>query len=117
MGFVRTILSAMISAALVAPMAPAQAAEAKEPLIITKASDGGAILLASNAGTNTSLARAEADETNSLDQAINSFSNAVAEAIRADQEATHAACKASKRPKSGTPAGWEWGARCSYIRR
>jgi hypothetical protein len=117
MGFERTILSAMISAALVAPTAPVQAAGAKEPLIITKASDGGAILLASNAGTNTSLARAQVDETSSLDQAINSFASAVAAALRADQEATQAACKASKPPKPGTPASWTWGARCSYIRR
>ena len=117
MGFVRTILSAMISAALVAPMAPVHAAGAKEPLIITKATDGGAILLASNAGTNTSVARAETDETSSIDQAINTFASAVAEALRADQEATQAACKASKPPKPGTAAGWEWGARCSYVRR
>lgn len=117
MGFVRTNLSAMISAVLVAPIAPVHAAGAKEPLIITKATDGGAILLASNAGTNTSVVRAETDETNSIDQAINMFASAVAEALRADQEATQAACKASKRPKPGTAASWEWGARCSYIRR
>jgi hypothetical protein len=117
MGFERTILSAMISAALVAPTTPVQAAGAKEPLIITKATDGSAILLASNAGTNTSVVRAETDETSSIDQAIDAFAAAVAEALRTDQEATQAACKASKPPKPGTAAGWEWGARCSYIRR
>ena len=117
MGFERTILSAMISAALVAPTAPVQAAGAKEPLIITKASDRGAILLASNAGTNASLARAETDEASTLDQGINTFAIAVAEALRADQEAIRATCKASKPPNPGTAAAWEWGARCTYVRR
>lgn len=117
MGFERTILSAVISAALVAPVAPVRAAGAKEPLIITKASEGGAIVLASNAGANVSLARADTDETVSFDQGIDRFAQAVAEALRADQEATQAACKASKAPKPGTAAGWAWGARCTYIRR
>ena len=117
MGFERTFLSAMISAALLEPITPVHAAGAKEPLIITKASDGGALLLASNAGANTSVTRVETSETSSLDQAIETFASAVADALRADQEAIQAACKASKPPKPGTAAGWEWGARCSYVRR
>ena len=117
MGFERKILSAMISAALVAPTAPVQAAGAKEPLIITKATDGGTMLLASNAGTSTSIVHVEAVGSDSLDQALNGFASAVAEALRADQEATQAACKASKPPKPGTAAAWQWGARCTYVRR
>lgn len=117
MGFERTILSAMISAATLAPMVPAHAAGANEPLIITKASDGGALLLASNAGANMSVTRVETSESSSVDQAINNFSSAVAEALRADQQAIQTACKASKPPNPGTAAAWEWGARCSYVRR
>ena len=114
MGFERTILSAMISAASLAPMVPAHAAGAKEPLIITKASDGGALLLA---GANMSVTPVETSESSSVDQAINNFSSAVAEALRADQQAIQTACKASKPPNPGTAAAWEWGARCSYVRR
>jgi hypothetical protein len=116
MGFERTILSAMISAALLSS-ASAHAAGAKEPLIITKASNADAIVLASNDGAKMSLARAETSEAGSIDQAINDFARAVGDAIRAEQEATEAACKASNPPKANTAAAFHWRARCSYVRR
>lgn len=116
MGFERTILSAAVSAALV-PAASAHAAGAKEPLIITKASNGDAIVFASNEGAKMSFARAEPDETSLIDQAISNFGRAVSDALRADQDATQAACKLSTPPKAGTPVAWEWGARCTYVRR
>jgi hypothetical protein len=51
-----------------------------------------------------------------MDDAMNRFGQAIGRAIEAEQQAVQAACKSAERPKPGTPAAYDWRARCSYQR-
>jgi len=83
------------------------AAPAPEPLIITKLPEQELLVTRS----------AAIQQGPSIDDAMERLSQAIGRALRADQQATQAACKSREAPKAGTPEVFDWRARCSYVRR
>ena len=119
MGFKRNIAAAL-AAALIVGVSPAAAAAAPsvEPLVITKLPDPEqALVTTGEPALKVVRTGAGADEQPSFDQAMQSFGRAVDRAIRLEQQAMKAACKASTPPKPGSAEVYAWGARCSYDRR
>jgi hypothetical protein len=117
MGFKRKIAAA-VAAALMAGVSPAAAAPSAEPLVITRLPDPEQALVRTAEPTLTVVrTAANVGDQPSFDQAMQSFGRAVDRAIRAEQQAMMAACKASTPPKPGSAQVYAWGARCSYDRR
>lgn len=106
MRFKRIAMRTALAVALAAGGAATEAAPASEPLIITKQSES--LLKVTSPGTTK--------PDGSIDNAIERFGRVLGQAIRTQDEAVEAACKSAQRPKPGTPAVYDWGARCSYQR-
>lgn len=117
MGFERRLACGMLSAALALSAAPVDARSAKEPLIITPLPDAEAGFVQTGEAKLVVTRSAASDETPSIDDAMASFGRAIGQAIGVEQQAIQAACKSAEAPESGTPAAYEWRARCSYVRR
>ena len=109
MGFKRKAIPAAMSAALALTAAGAGAAQAPEPLVITRLPERE--LIVTKAGSPAS------DQAPSIEDAMESFGRAIGQAIRVEQQAVQSACRTSELPKAGTPRAYDWRARCSYIRR
>jgi hypothetical protein len=107
----------MLSAALALSAAPVDARSAKEPLIITPLPDAEAGFVQTGEAKLVVTRSAASEETPSIDDAMASFGRAIGQAIGVEQQAIQAACKSAEAPESGTPAAYEWRARCSYVRR
>ena len=117
MGFKRKIAAA-VAAGFIIGLSPAAAAPSVEPLVITKLPDPEqALVTTGEPALKVVRTGASADEQPSFDQAMQSFGRAVDRAIRLEQQAMKAACKASTPPKPGSAEVYAWGARCSYDRR
>jgi non-ribosomal peptide synthetase component F len=82
------------------------AADPAEPLIVTKQPQ--AELLVTSAAVQHGP---------SINAAMERLSLAMAQSIRAEQQAMQAACKSSPVPKAGSSQAYDWHARCSYDRR
>jgi len=117
MGFERRLACGMLSAALALSAAPVDARSAKEPLIITSLPDAEAGFVQTGEAKLVVTRSAASEETPSIDDAMASFGRAIGQAIGVEQQAIQAACKSAEAPESGTPAAYEWRARCSYVRR
>lgn len=117
MGFERRLACGMLSAALALSAAPVDARSAKEPLIITPLPDAEAGFVQTGEAKLVVTRSAASEETPSIDDAMASFGRAIGQAIGVEQQAIQAACKSAEAPESGTPAAYEWRARCSYVRR
>ena len=117
MGFERRLACGMLSAALALSAAPVDARSAKEPLIITPLPDAEAGFVQTGEAKLVVTRSDASDETPSIDDAMASFGRAIGQAIGVEQQAIQAACKSAEAPESGTPAAYEWRARCSYVRR
>jgi hypothetical protein len=117
MGFERRLIRGLLSAALLAGAAPAGAQAEKEPLIITPLPDAEAGFVQTGEAKLVVTRSAASEETPSIDDAMASFGRAIGQAIGVEQQAIQAACKSAEAPESGTPAAYEWRARCSYVRR
>jgi hypothetical protein len=104
MGFGRNIVRIACGGALL--LTGTASLAAPEPLIITKLPEQELLLTRS----------AAAEQRPSMDDAMNRFGQAIGRAIEAEQQAVQAACKSAERPKPGTPAAYDWRARCSYQR-
>jgi hypothetical protein len=117
MGFERRLMPGFVSTALLLAAAPVGAHEAKEPLIITQIPDAEPGFVRAGEAKLVITRSAASDETPSIDDAMASFGRAIGQAIGIEQQAIQAACKSGEAPKAGTPAAYEWRARCSYVRR
>lgn len=117
MGFERRLACGMLSAALALSAAPVDARSAKEPLIITPLPDAEQGFVRTGEAKLVVTRSAASEETPSIDDAMASFGRAIGQAIGVEQQAIQAACKSAEAPESGTPAAYEWRARCSYVRR
>lgn len=107
MGFERKMVRAALCGALLLSGTAALAAPAPEPLIITRLPEQELLVTRSDA----------AQQGPSIDDAMERLTQAIGQALRADQQATQSACKSSEPPKPGTPQMFDWRARCSYVRR
>ena len=114
MGFERRLIRGLLSAALLAGAAPVGA---KEPLIITQMPDAEPGFVRTGEAKLVVTRSVPSDPTASIDNAVDSFGRAIGQAISAEQQAIQAACKSAEVPKPGTPAAYQWRARCSYVRR
>ena len=104
MGFKRNIVRMACGGVLL--LTGAAAFAAPEPLIITKLPEQELLVTRS----------AAAEQRRSVDDAMHRFGQAIGHAIEVQQQAIEAACKSAERPKPGTPAAYDWRARCSYQR-
>jgi len=117
MGVKRKIAAAVAAASIIGG-SQAAAAPSAEPLVITKLPDPEqALVRTADPIPKVVQAGASTDEQPSFDQAMRSFGLAVDRAIRVEQQAMKAACRASTPPKAGSAEVYAWGARCSYDRR
>jgi hypothetical protein len=105
MGFKREILRAAYGSVLLLSASVA-AAQPPEPLIISKLPEQELVV------TRSALA----EQRPSIDDAMDRFGEAIGQAIEVEQQAIKAACKSTQNRKPGTPAAYDWRARCSYQR-
>jgi hypothetical protein len=117
MRFKRKVILAMLAAALLLSAAPAVAAPAPEPLIVTKLPDPDpGFVPTREPKLVVTRSRGDPDE-NSLDGAMASLGQAIGQMIKVEQQAIESACKSGEPPKPGTADLYTWRARCSYQRR
>ena len=98
-GYVRTI-----STLVLVLSAAARAAEAADPLPVTRLPDAEKLLVTS----------AASDGAPGAD--TGQFSRAVSDAVRAQQQSAQATCQSVPTASSPIAARWAWEARCRYKR-
>jgi hypothetical protein len=104
MGFERKMMRGVLCAVLL--LTGTAAVAAPEPLIITKLPAQELVV------TQSALV----EQGSSMDEAIQKLGQSLGQAITLERQAIQTACASARRPKPGTPAAYDWRARCSYQR-
>jgi len=107
MGFKREACRAIAGVVLLSVAAGA-AADPREPLAITQLPDSEFLLQPSAVSGSTDGAISASD--------MDSFSRAINEAVRAQQQSIAAQCESAPRATGPIAARWAWEAHCRYQR-
>ena len=107
MGFKREACRAIAGVVLLSVAAGA-AADPREPLAITQLPDSEFLLQPSAVSGSTDGAISASD--------MDSFSRAINEAVRAQQQSIAAQCQSAPRATGTIAARWAWEAHCRYQR-